>query len=467
MKKKVLILGVLLATLLQGAKADVDPNFYVYICFGQSNMEGNAQPEAIDKNNVPERFQLLATCNFQSPKRTKGNWYKAIPPLVSPAGGLGPTDWFGRTMVDKLPEVKIGVIPVAMGGSPIEMFDKDKYQQKLKDNPNEWWATLAKQHYGGNPYGRIIEMAKKAQKVGVIKGILLHQGCSNCGDPNWPNMVKKIYNDMLTDLGLAADSVPLFVGEVEYTGVGAQSGGCAGHNAVVAKIPSVIPTGYVISAKNCEGNGKDPWHFSAAGYRLLGKRYAKTALRVMGRYPLFSFETDDIVLATGATFDEKTRTFDMKKGVNAGWSYSSGADMSASKYLVVKLKEPQTADAEIRLLNKNNSIGYKLVIGESTTVVIDLHNMVYNNKTMAPAAIYKFLFRSNQAGKIVIDDIFLSDDDQYGDATAIRDLRTSVPPYLRTPESHVYTLQGVRLDADWNTLPRGLYVVGGRVVVKQ
>jgi hypothetical protein len=257
--------------------------------------------------------------------------------------------------------------------------------------------------------------------------------------------------------------VPLFVGEVEYTGVGAQSGGCAGHNAVVAKIPSVIPTGYVISAKDCEGNGKDPWHFSAAGYRLLGKRYAKTALRVMGRYPLFSFETDDIVLATGATFDEKTRTFDMKKGVNAGWSYSNGADMSASKYLVVKLKEPQTADAEIRLLNKNNSIGYKLVIGESTTVVIDLHNMVYNNKTMAPAAIYKFLFRSNQAGKIVIDDIFLSDDDQYGDATAIRDLT----PHASRLTSHVYTLQGVRLDADWNTLPRGLYVVDGRVVVKQ
>ena len=124
----------------------------------------------------------------------------------------------------------------------------------IEEKSNEWWATLAKQHYGGNPYGRIIEMAKKAQKVGVIKGILLHQGCSNCGNPNWPNMVKKIYNDMLTDLGLAADSVPLFVGEVEYTGVGAQSGGCAGHNAVVAKIPSVIPTGYVISAKDCEGN---------------------------------------------------------------------------------------------------------------------------------------------------------------------------------------------------------------------
>ena len=185
--KKTMLIAVLLATRLLGANADVDPNFYIYICFGQSNMEGNAQPQSVDKAaaGIDKRFQLLATCNFSSPSRTKGNWYNAAPPLVSPNGGLGPTDYFGRTMVAAMPpEVRIGVIPVAMGGSPIEMFDKDKYQKKMADNPSEWWTTLAKNHYGGNPYGRIIEMAKKAQQVGVIKGILLHQGCSNNGDPN-------------------------------------------------------------------------------------------------------------------------------------------------------------------------------------------------------------------------------------------------------------------------------------------
>ena len=39
--KRILIIAVLLATRLVGANADVDPNFYIYICFGQSNMEGN------------------------------------------------------------------------------------------------------------------------------------------------------------------------------------------------------------------------------------------------------------------------------------------------------------------------------------------------------------------------------------------------------------------------------------------
>ncbi len=262
-----------------GAKAEVDPNFYIYICFGQSNMEGNAQWESQDVGNVDPRFQMLATCNFSSPNRKLGNWYKATCPIVSPDGKLGPTDYFGRTMVRELPDKKVGVIAVAMGGSPIEMFDKDKYEQKMKDNPNEWWVTLAKRHYGGNPYGRIIDMAKKAQEVGVIKGILLHQGCSNCGDPNWPSMVKKIYNDMLKDLNLKAADVPIFVGEVEYADMG---GGCSSHNVQVDRIPEVIPTGHVVSAKDLPGNGTDPWHFSAQGYRILGQRYAKVALNLMG-----------------------------------------------------------------------------------------------------------------------------------------------------------------------------------------
>ncbi len=276
-----LIMGAFMLMMSPDVKAQVDPNFHIYICFGQSNMEGNAQWEAQDMGNVDPRFKMLATCNFDNPKRTLGNWYTATCPIVSPQGKLGPTDYFGRTMVANLPsDYKIGVIAVAMGGSPIEMFDKDKYQQKLNENSNEWWAKLATWYYGGNPYGRIIQMANQAKQVGVIKGILLHQGCSNCGDPNWPDMVKKIYNDMLNDLGLNAEDVPLYVGEVEHKGDAPQSGGCEGHNVQVARIPSVIPTGHVVSAKYLPGNGVDPWHFSALGYRQLGKRYAQIALSV-------------------------------------------------------------------------------------------------------------------------------------------------------------------------------------------
>ena len=316
LKRNLFAIGVLLATNFMAAKADVDPNFHIYLCFGQSNMEGNAQWEDVD-NEVDSRFQMLATTNFDTPKRTMGNWYTANCPIVSPMGKLGPTDYFGRTMVAAMPtNVKIGVVAVAMGGSPIEMFDKDKYEQKLAESPTEWWAQLSKNYYGSNPYGRLIEMAKKAQESGVIKGILLHQGCSNCGNPEWPNMVKKIYNDMLADLNLNAEDVPLFVGETEYENMG---GGCSSHNTVVAKIPSVIPTGHVVSAEGIPGNGTDAWHFSAAGYRTLGKRYAFEALKVMGKdikanadynmaenlkkfFTIESFEnSDDMTVRLGST----------------------------------------------------------------------------------------------------------------------------------------------------------------------
>lgn len=47
--KRIILLVCLLASVLSGAHAEVDPNFYIYLCFGQSNMEGNAAAEAVDK----------------------------------------------------------------------------------------------------------------------------------------------------------------------------------------------------------------------------------------------------------------------------------------------------------------------------------------------------------------------------------------------------------------------------------
>lgn len=277
--KKILLLLLFSTSAALNAQAEADPNFYIYLCFGQSNMEGNAKAETID-SYADSRFRMLATCKFDNPARALGKWYAAKVPIVNPAGGLGPSDYFGRTLVAALSkDVKVGVVAVAMGGSPIEMFDKDKYAQKLEESPNEWWAILAKQHYGGNPYQRLIDMGKKAQEVGVIKGILLHQGCSNNGDPNWPKMVKKIYEDMLSDLGLEAADVPLFVGETLRED---QGGACWYHNTVVAKMPSTVKTSHVISSEGCPGNGSDPWHFSALGYRMMGYRYAFEALKLMG-----------------------------------------------------------------------------------------------------------------------------------------------------------------------------------------
>ncbi|MDE6002312.1 MAG: sialate O-acetylesterase, partial [Prevotella sp.] len=192
MKKYTLISLLMLMSAL-AAKAAVDPNFYVYLCFGQSNMEGNAQPEAMDQTYVDPRFQTLACVNFTSPARTMGQWYTAYPPIVRQGTGLGMADYFGRTMVENLPEnVRVGVVDVAIGGTKIEGFMPEKVEDYLK--PEADWLKNYFAAYDNNPYQRLVDMAKIAQQSGVIKGILLHQGESNNCQQDWPQKVKTIYD---------------------------------------------------------------------------------------------------------------------------------------------------------------------------------------------------------------------------------------------------------------------------------
>ena len=46
-----------------------DANFHIYLCLGQSNMEGNAKVEEQDTVAVDSRFQVLAADNPKSFKR--------------------------------------------------------------------------------------------------------------------------------------------------------------------------------------------------------------------------------------------------------------------------------------------------------------------------------------------------------------------------------------------------------------
>jgi hypothetical protein len=250
---------------------------FVFLCFGQSNMEGFPGIEEQDKGPVDDRFQMLAAVDFPSQGRTKGNWYPAVPPLCRPAAGIGPADYFGRTLVSNLPtNIAVGVINVSIGGSKIELFEKDTFQSYVATAPN--WMTNIIHAYGGNPYQRLVEMAKLAQKNGVIKGILLHQGESNTGDKQWPNKVKGVYENLLKDLNLRADDVPLIVGELMPAD---QKGACAGMNKIIDNLPKTIPTAHVVSSAGCAGRS-DHLHFTPAGYRELGARYAQTMLPLLG-----------------------------------------------------------------------------------------------------------------------------------------------------------------------------------------
>ena len=121
-------------------------------------------------------------------------------------------------------------------------------------------------------------MAKVAQKTGVIKGILLHQGESNTNDKEWPNKVRGVYDNLIKDLNLKPGEVPLLAGEL----VGAdQNGACSSMNAIIDDLPKTLPNSYAISSAGCTGR-PDHLHFTPAGYRELGKRYGEKMLSLLG-----------------------------------------------------------------------------------------------------------------------------------------------------------------------------------------
>jgi Carbohydrate esterase, sialic acid-specific acetylesterase len=268
--------SLVVAVATTASAEDPDPNFYIFLCFGQSNMEGFPRIEEQNKAEA-ERFKMLAAVDFPKLDRKKGEWRPAVAPLCRGSTGLCPADYFGRTMVAHLPkDVKVGVVNVSVAGCKIELFDKANYETYTKTAPG--WMTNIIKEYGGNPYGRLVEMGKLAQKSGVIKGILLHQGESNTGDKEWPAKVKAVYDNLIKDLDLKPGEVPLLAGELVNAD---QHGACAGMNEIIAELPKSIPNAYVISSAGCKAR-PDRLHFTADGYRELGKRYGEKMLSLLG-----------------------------------------------------------------------------------------------------------------------------------------------------------------------------------------
>ena len=262
--------------LLTGIAFAQDKNFHVFLCFGQSNMGGFPGIPEEEKAFADPRFQVLAAVDFPELKREKNHWYKAVPPLCDPKSGLCPADYFGRTLLAALPvDQKVGVIVVSVGGCKIELFDERTREAYAATAPV--WMKPMIASYEGDPYRRLVELGRLAQKTGVIRGILLHQGESNPNDPEWTARVKFIYESLLADLGLKAEDVPLLAGEVVSAD---QNGAAAGKNAAIAELPKIIPTAHVVSSVGCPGM-PDHLHFTPEGYRELGKRYAVTMLPLL------------------------------------------------------------------------------------------------------------------------------------------------------------------------------------------
>lgn len=353
---------------------------------------------------VDERFQVLnvVSGSWNGVQREVGHWYTAVPPLCRSNTGLCPADYFGRTMVEELsktnPDIKVGVIVVAIGGAGIRAFHKTEYASyynEMKNNPNSAWLANTMDIYGGNPYATLVDMARIAQKQGVIKGILMHQGETDGCGPEWRQYVADIYNDIISDLSLKPENTPLLVGELLDDN---NQGQGVDRNPDLSKIKELVPNTSVVSSEGCTVVENDPGedgknrylHFSSEGYRELGRHYAQTMLDILANQKpedpnasipvnnsLFDFSkfTSDLSGEGSGTWNADNKELQTKQDGVGGWSFTPAIDMTAYKYLVVEFEEAPTTDTRLAMYSSAYSVfedSYTQYYSSDKRIVFDI-----------------------------------------------------------------------------------------------
>jgi hypothetical protein len=292
--KRALLSSFIAGLFVSQIYAEPDPNFHIFLLFGQSNMAGpcnNQNATAQAKDPKPEdcdttsRVRVLAwgDCNANSYpcpdlklNRTYDRWYTAFPPYHNCHEGIGPADYFGKTLLDSIRhDIKIGFVPCALSGQNIAVFMKGS--NAAIDNHTQPVNGATRISKGG--YEWMVKRAKIAQESGVIKGILLHQGEANSGEGDqWVSKVKTIVNDLKNDLKLG--DIPFIAGELIQDPAADQN--AKRLNPFVNKLPSQIPHCGVASSQGFKVRPGDTYrlHFDCAGVREFGRRYAMEFLKL-------------------------------------------------------------------------------------------------------------------------------------------------------------------------------------------
>nr|WP_121273230.1 sialate O-acetylesterase [Pedobacter schmidteae] len=227
-----------------------DPNFHLYLLVGQSNMAGRGLVDSLSKQVNPQILML----------NKSGEWVPATDPLHfdrPPIVGVGPGLNFATQMLGKNKKIKIGLIPCAVGGSPIKAWKAG--EEFLKDHP----------------YDDALKRAKIAMQYGVIKGIIWHQGESDSNVEKsklYLGLLKNLIADLRKDLG-AAD-LPFVAGELGYYKENYKL-----INHVLKDLPAEVPYTGVATAEGLVHKG-DGTHLDTPSARELGKRFAQAMLKI-------------------------------------------------------------------------------------------------------------------------------------------------------------------------------------------
>ncbi|WP_163321728.1 glycoside hydrolase family 5 protein [Draconibacterium mangrovi] len=172
------------------------------------------------------------------------------------------------------------------------------------------------------------------------------------------------------------------------------------------------------------------------------------------------------------SFDETSGTLITGQYGFGGWYYSNGVDLSNYKYLVVKLGNSNACGFSFRLYDENSYWTTPGIydVGNEDQVVVSLDNMYKDGTTtkMDPSHIYYVGFWSTGGCPLIINDIYLTNDENYAKPTGIYDLF----PIDSEPEFvDVYTITGARIRSQVKRseatkgLKDGIYIVGRKKVV--
>lgn len=229
--------------------------FHLFLLVGQSNMAGRGVVAPEDKAPHPRVLML----------NKAGEWVPAVDPLHfdKPAAGVG----LGRTFAADIaaasaPDVVIGLIPCAVGGSPIDAWQPGFYYQPTQSHP--WNDALRR--------------AKLALSAGTLCGILWHQGESDSTRELAPTYATKLH-DLISRLRteLKAPAVPFIVGQLGQFAESPWSEFKLEVDRAHRELPKKVPHTAFVSAEGL-GHKGDKVHFESAAYREFGHRYATAFL---------------------------------------------------------------------------------------------------------------------------------------------------------------------------------------------
>ncbi|HET7712570.1 MAG TPA: sialate O-acetylesterase, partial [Thermoanaerobaculia bacterium] len=242
---------VMAATSVHGVRLEPEPPLDLFLLAGQSNMAGRGVVEAEDRVPNPRVWML----------NRSAEWAPAVDPLHfdKPIAGVGPGRSFGLAIAAANPAVRVGLVPVAVGGSPIAT----------------WRPGVIHTQTGTKPYDDALNRVRAAKRMGEFRAVLWHQGESDAtaeSAPSYESNLRSVIERLRSDLGSPA--IPVLIGQL---------GRFAGHpwtplqiqvDAAHRRLASEMRNVAFVSSADLVDKG-DGVHFDSASARMLGRRYAE------------------------------------------------------------------------------------------------------------------------------------------------------------------------------------------------